>query len=49
MVWFELKKGDAQQCDCGNYFKLIDHDPLDPNVKATFGGGFGSGYGSIYY
>eukprot|EP00092_Neocalanus_flemingeri_P028847 GFUD01031320.1.p1 GENE.GFUD01031320.1~~GFUD01031320.1.p1 ORF type:complete len:144 (-),score=18.87 GFUD01031320.1:57-488(-) len=49
VVWFELKKGDSMQCDCGNYFKLIDYDPLDPNIKPKFGMGFGSGLGSLYY
>ena len=49
VVWFELKSGEPQRCDCGNYFKLIKHDPIDPNIKAEFGRGFGSGYGSIYY
>merc|ERR1712189_74633 len=43
IVWFELHKGNTQQCDCGNYFKLIDYDPLDPNVKPKYGMGFGSG------
>ena len=38
-----------QRCDCGNYFKLIDYDPLDPSIKAKFGGGFGSGLTSVYY
>ena len=33
VVWFELEKGGVRQCDCGNYFKLIDYDPLDPNIK----------------
>eukprot|EP00088_Acartia_fossae_P054425 TRINITY_DN624_c0_g1_i1.p1 TRINITY_DN624_c0_g1~~TRINITY_DN624_c0_g1_i1.p1 ORF type:complete len:142 (-),score=7.37 TRINITY_DN624_c0_g1_i1:62-487(-) len=49
VVWFELKKGATQQCECGCYFRLVDHDPMDQNIKATFGRGFGSGYGSIYY
>jgi len=49
IVWFELHKGNTQQCDCGNYFKLIDYDPLDPNVKPKYGMGFGSGLSSIYY
>ena len=49
IVWFELNKGEVQQCDCGNYFKLIDYDPLDPNIKPKYGMGFGSGLGSIYY
>ena len=38
-----------QRCDCGNYFQLIDYDPLDPSIKAKFGGGFGSGLTSVYY
>ena len=33
VVWFELEKGGVRQCDCGNYFQLIDYDPLDPNIK----------------
>ena len=49
IVWFELTKGESKQCDCGNYFKLIDYDPLDPNIKPKYGMGFGSGLGSIYY
>ena len=49
IVWFELHKGETQQCDCGNYFKLIDYDPLDPNIKPKYGMGFGSGLSSIYY
>jgi len=49
VVWFELKKGEPQRCDCGNYFQLIDYDPLDPNIKPKFGMGFGSGFTSIYY
>ena len=49
VVWFKLHKGEAQQCDCGNYFKLVDHDPLDPNVRPKFGMGFGSGFVSLYY
>jgi len=49
IVWFTLHKGKVQKCDCGNYFKLIDHDPLDPNVKPKYGEGFGSGLGSMYY
>merc|ERR1711909_178530 len=50
IVWFELTKGtEPKQCDCGNYFKLIDYDPLDPNIKPKYGMGFGSGLTSIYY
>jgi hypothetical protein len=49
LVWFELKKGEPQKCECGNYFKLIDYDPLDPNIRPKYGMGFGSGLGSIYY
>lgn len=49
VVWFELKKGPAQRCDCGNYFQLLGYDPLDPNIKAKFGQGFGSGMTSVYY
>ena len=50
VVWFELKKGEVQACDCGCYFKLVEHDPLDRNVKPKYAvPGFGSGYGSIYY
>merc|ERR1719186_1210281 len=50
IVWFELTKGkEPKQCDCGNYFKLIDYDPLDPNIKPKYGMGFGSGLGSLYY
>merc|ERR1719222_1129601 len=36
-----LFEGPPQRCDCGNFFQLIDYDPLDPNIKAKFGGGFG--------
>ena len=43
VVWFELKKGGVQRCECGFYFKLIEHDPLDPRIKPKFGKGFGSG------
>jgi len=49
IVWFQLHKGEVQRCDCGNYFQLIDHDPLDPNIKPKYGEGFGSGLASNYY
>ena len=48
VVWFELKKGGIQRCDCGYYFKLIDYDPLDPRIKPKFGAGFGSGQSVAY-
>nr|ACO14778.1 Cytochrome c oxidase subunit 5B, mitochondrial precursor [Caligus clemensi] len=28
IVWFKLRSGEAQQCDCGVYFKLIHHNPI---------------------
>ena len=44
IVWFNLEaKQGVQRCDCGYYFKLFKHDPLDPRVKPKFGKGFGSG------
>ena len=50
VVWFELnKEAGIQKCDCGNYFKLIDYDPLDPNIKPKYGMGFGSGLSTFYY
>ena len=42
VVWFKLEKGEVQKCECGYYFKLIEHDPLDPSIKPKFGKGFGS-------
>ncbi len=45
---FELSKGGTQRCDCGFYFKLIDYDPLDKNLKPTYGKGFGSGMSKYY-
>ena len=44
IVWFELKKGPPQKCDCGYYYKLLVHDPLSPDEKPVFGRGFGSGF-----
>ncbi len=50
VVWFELKKTEeAQRCDCGIYFKLIAHDPLDANIKPKFGSGFGSGLSTYHF
>merc|ERR1712029_56225 len=46
IVWFQLEK--AKRCDCGYHFKLIDYDPLDPNVSPIFGEGFGSGLTRMY-
>lgn len=43
VVWFELPAGGVRKCDCGYFFKLVKHDPLDPNVRPTLGMGFGSG------
>jgi len=44
IVWFTLDlKSGTQRCDCGYYFKLFHHDPLDPRYKPVFGKGFGSG------
>ena len=49
VVWFNLEaKNGVQQCDCGYYFKLIPHDPLDPNVIPKYGKGFGSGMSPYY-
>ena len=42
VVWFKLEKGGVQKCECGYYFKLIEHDPLDDRIKPKFGKGFGS-------
>jgi len=44
IVWFELKKGPPQKCDCGYYYQLLTHDPLGPDEKPVFGKGFGSGF-----
>lgn len=49
IVWFQLNKGEVQKCDCGNYFKLVEYDPLDPNIRPSFGEGFGSGMGTTIY
>ncbi|CAB4061557.1 unnamed protein product [Lepeophtheirus salmonis] len=37
VVWFNLNAGEPQQCDCGVYFKLFHHNPLQAKhiVKAT--------------
>ena len=43
VVWFKLEKGQVHQCDCGYYFKLIEHDPLDAGIVPKFGKGQGSG------
>ena len=44
IVWFKLNAKDGvQRCDCGYYFKLFKHDPLDPKYKPKYGKGFGSG------
>ena len=44
IVWFNLEaKSGTQRCDCGYYFKLFKHDPLDPRVRPKFGKGYGSG------
>ena len=44
IVWFNLEaKSGVQRCDCGYFFKLFKHDPLDQRVKPRFGKGFGSG------
>ena len=47
MVWFTLHKGKEQQCECGYYFKLMDHSPLDEGITPKFGKGFGSGMGKF--
>jgi len=50
VVWFELRaENGVQKCDCGRYFKLVAHDPLDKRVKPKFGQGFGSGLSTYYY
>ncbi len=49
ILLFSCVQGEPQKCECGNYFKLIDYDPLDPNIRPKYGMGFGSGLGSIYY
>jgi hypothetical protein len=46
-VWFKLDKGKVSQCECGYYFKLIEHDPLDMGVSPKFGKGQGSGMKAI--
>jgi hypothetical protein len=45
---FELCKGQTQRCDCGFYFKLINYDPLDKNIRSTYGRGFGSGMSKYF-
>ena len=47
VVWFKLDKGKVSQCECGYYFKLIEHDPLDMGVSPKFGKGQGSGMKAI--
>lgn len=47
VVWFTLHKGKEQQCECGYYFKLMDHSPLDEGITPKFGKGFGSGMGKF--
>jgi len=42
VVWFKLEKGAVQKCECGYFFKLIEHDPLDESIKPKFGKGYGS-------
>ena len=49
IVWFNLeKKNGTQRCECGYYFKLFHHDPLDPRVRPIYGKGFGSGLSPYY-
>ena len=43
VVWFQLEKGEPQRCDCGYYFTIIEHDPMDNQLKPKYGKGFGSG------
>lgn len=43
VVWFKVSKGGPQKCDCGYYFKLVEHDPLDARIKPKYGKGLGSG------
>ena len=49
VVWFNLEaKNGVQKCDCGYYFKLIPHDPLDKSIQPKFGKGYGSGTSPYY-
>ena len=43
VVWFKVEKGGVHKCDCGYYFKLIHHDPMDESIKPFYGSGLGSG------
>jgi len=43
VVWFELEAGDARQCECGYWFQLIPHDPMDKTSKGQMGQGYGHG------
>lgn len=49
VVWFKLEKGPPQQCECGHYFKLVEHDPLDRSVSPLYGMGYGSGLSMFKY